>query len=82
MNTLQRMLTGISILTALAGCSATDSRPTITYKQFMKSPGCYNLFDYNLVSDGEASNIRGSSEKEYLEANKHHKRNMLPFNRR
>ena len=63
MNKLQRMLTGLTMLTALAGCSTVDSRPTITYKQVLESPGCYNLFDYNLVSDEEALKERGSTEK-------------------
>ncbi len=59
MNKLKRMLTGITILTALAGCSTVDNRPIVTYRELQENPGCYNLFEYRLP-DKEASDIRGS----------------------
>ena len=86
MNKLQRML-GIATI-FLAGCSTTDNRPTITWREVHENPECYNLFEYDIIpgekvrilSDEEALKERGSSQKDarkYLEAQKAERKKML-----
>ncbi len=82
MNKLQRIVNAIVLPIVLTGCSTTNNRSTITWRQVHENPICYNLFDYRILSEEEALKERGSTEEEYRKANQYNKRKILPFNRR